>query len=826
MGWREAWQYRIKQVTRKQAQIDASKTKFLEHAPRLSTSPTIAAKSLGSAWYHQISDLKGRKKRFSGRLGCLPHSADAKQLTYNLHPPPSTLIPPPPAPVIFALTPATLRTASFLLIHPAHPPISPPRRPVPPFTPAVGQMSKKDCDEGWRKSWTNDDGAASLASKRDGQTVGNPVAPFLAQHLPNQYGPFGLSGPPETVTDADMGASYCYRHRPDMKCRRQADEPTMDQLQNDLQSLSQSDQRAIATVWSLFSAAPSKHRTMMLQGILAQCCFSQLSYLSASVRDLIRIDFVSALPFEISFKILSYLDTISLCKAAQVSHRWKKLADDDVVWHKMCEQHIDRKCDKCGWGLPLLERKRLLASRKEIQLRANGRALNMCSPELLPTRHASPASATSLELPATNANSSSAASQLNANGKRMNPSDDNRHDPDDENTESSTVLRRSPKKPRISAPRFRPWKEVYKDRFRIGTNWKYGRYSLKIFKGHTNGIMCLQFDDKILATGSYDSTIKIWDIQSGQELRTLRGHESGIRALKFDETKLISGSIDRSLKVWNWRTGECLSTYRGHGDGVVGLDFDTTIVASGSKDSTVKIWNFHDKSTFQLRGHRDWVNAVKIDSASRTIFSASDDFTVRLWDLDTKSCIRIFRGHVGQVQQVLPLPPGFELDLESMENDSDDGRSFGSSSDADPADMAERSASPCLNKPYSFEPGRPLPPKYMLTGALDSQIRLWDVSSGKCLRTFFGHVEGIWALAADTLRMVSGSEDRMVKVWDARTGRCLRTFTGHAGPVTCLGLSDSTLCTGSEDCQVRMYSFSNDLNTASSSDADDVFGGS
>lgn len=95
----------------------------------------------------------------------------------------------------------------------------------------------------------------------------------------------------------------------------------------------------------------------------------------------------------------------------------------------------------------------------------------------------------------------------------------------------------------------------------------------------------------------------------------------------------------------------------------------------------------------------------------------------------------------------------------------------------------------------------------MLTGALDSTVRLWDVQTGKCLKTFFGHVEGVWALAGDTLRVVSGAEDRTVKVWDSRTGRCERTFTGHAGPVTCIGLSDSRMCTGSEDCDLRMYSF-------------------
>jgi F-box/WD-40 domain protein MET30 len=124
------------------------------------------------------------------------------------------------------------------------------------------------------------------------------------------------------------------------------------------------------------------------------------------------------------------------------------------------------------------------------------------------------------------------------------------------------------------------------------------------------------------------------------------------------------------------------------------------------------------------------------------------------------------------------------------------------------------------------EPERPAPPRYMLTGALDSTIRLWDVHSpavspavdaanpiqkppttNACLRTYFGHVEGIWALAADHLRMVSGSEDRTVKIWDPRSGKCERTWTGHAGPVTCIGLSDSRLVSGSEDCEVRMLLF-------------------
>lgn len=568
-------------------------------------------------------------------------------------------------------------------------------------------------------------------------------------------------------------------------------------LPQELETLSYDDQQAIAHVWSLFSAAPSKHRNLMLQGILTQCCFPQLSFLSASVRELIRIDFLTALPPELSFKILFYLDTASLCKAAQVSRRWHMLADDDFVWHRMCEQHIDRKCVKCGWGLPLMERKRLQATRRSVQLRAAGRRLDRLTPDLTALadsdKHEDHEKARSPTPPIAS----------NSSMKRTSPDGDSIPPPCVKRPCSG--LSKEDQQGSTRVVRARPWKDVYRDRFKIGSNWKYGRCSINVFKGHNNGVMCLQFDDSILATGSYDATIKIWDIESGKELRTLRGHQSGIRALQFDDKKLISGSIDRSLKVWNWRTGECISTYTGHTGAVICLHFDSSILASGSQDTTIKVWNFEDKSTFCLRGHTDWVNAVRVQSASRTLFSASDDCAVKLWDLASKACLRTFDGHVGHVQQVLAMPDEFEYEKPEQETKNDDDPST-PRQDESAHQSGLASALVAANK-RDLSGDNPALPRYMLSGALDSTVRLWDVASGKCLWTYFGHVQGIWALAADTLRIVSGAQDGMVKVWDPRTGKCERTFTGHVGPVTCVGLSDSRFCTGSEDCEVRMYSF-------------------
>lgn len=547
----------------------------------------------------------------------------------------------------------------------------------------------------------------------------------------------------------------------------------------------------------------------MLQGILAQCCFPQLSFISSSVRNLIKIDFLGALPTELGFKILCYLDTTSLCKAAMVSRRWRQLADDDVVWHKMCEQHIDRKCTKCGWGLPLLDQRRLRHEKRRIQLRASGRGLNEWSPNITPVPE------TSAPPPAL-VHRTSDVSDTTTGTKRSAP--EGSSSPEVSSKRSCTSIESNQELASyFDQPKKRPWKDVYKDRFKVGTNWKYGRYSTRILKGHTNGVMCLQFDDRILMTGSYDATVKVWDITTGQEIRTITGHTQGIRCLQFDDSKLITGSLDSTIKVWNWRTGDLIRTLPGHSHGVIGLHMADKLLASGSSDNTIIVHDFNNYQRTQLMGHTDWVNAVKIDLPSRTLFSASDDMTVKLWDLDTHRCIKTYEGHVGQVQQVLPLPHEFEIDeddfVANANNDTSDTASPASDT-SQSFNQAPPPASSSSSETESFfpnDPNRPSPPSYMLTGSLDGTIRLWHVPSGRCVHRFFGHVEGIWSLAADSLRLVSGAEDKTIKIWDPRTGKHERTLTGHTGPVTCVGLSDERVVSGSEDGTLRVHCFTGEI---------------
>lgn len=546
------------------------------------------------------------------------------------------------------------------------------------------------------------------------------VTPFLVKHYNDQAN-----------IPRDNIHKFCYRHNPDIVCNKEADEKIMRSIQTELELLPSRDRMAISHVWLIFAAAPHAHRSLILKGLLSQCCFPQLLTINQQINQLIRIDFIATLPVEIALKILCYLDCKSLCNAAQVSRRWKELADDDRVWHHMCEQHIDRKCPNCGWGLPLMHMKR---AREGIDERDQKR-------------------------------------QKGENGE----------------------LRK------------RPWKSVYSERFQLEKNWRNGIYLSTSFVGHTDTITCLKFNRKLLMLGLYDATVKIWNIESGECIRTLSGHQKGVRSLAFDSQKLLTGGLDSTVKVWNYHTGQCISTYRGHDDAVTSVDFCDKTIVSGSADCTVKVWHVDSRTCYTLRGHTDCINCVKIHSPLNTVFSASDDTTIKMWDMNSNQCLQKFggvgsNGHVGQVEAVIPFVyKGNDLVVDAEDSDSENCR------------QGAELARPASNQGAEHEFPQELPndanyPTHLLTSSLDNTIKLWEVKTGKCIRTQFGHIEGIWSIDADNFRIVSGAHDKLIKVWDLQDGKCLHTF-GNNSSVCCVALSSHRVAAGLETGTIKVYNF-------------------
>ncbi|KAI9276282.1 WD40-repeat-containing domain protein, partial [Sporodiniella umbellata] len=420
----------------------------------------------------------------------------------------------------------------------------------------------------------------------------------------------------------------------------------------------------------------------------------QLSFLFNTTKPLLRIDFVSVLPKEITLQIFSYLDAKTLCHAAGVSHTWRKLADEDAL--------LDKKA-------------KLSIQQRETQLSPMQIA---CGP------------------------SSHTGSIRKRKATELTPTE--------------------------LVPKKRPWKEVYSERLTIEKNWRSKRYKVLNLKGHTNGVMCIQFCEitKRVITGSLDKTVRVWSLETGELIRTLTGHTREVRALQFDDAKLVTGAMDNALKIWNYHTGQCIRTLEGHTGGVLSLHFDSRIMASGSTDHTIRVWNFDLGECYTLIGHTQWVNSVRICLEGKMLISSSDDASIRLWDLSLRACTRVFQGHVGQVQVALPSPLGFKHNLGST-------------------------------------PDSPI----IISSSLDNTIKIWDLQSGKSLRTLFGHIQGIWGLDFDKLHIVSGSHDKTLRIWEAETGKCLYALEGHHGPVTAVKLSDTKIVSASDDGEVKIWDF-------------------
>ena len=75
-------------------------------------------------------------------------------------------------------------------------------------------------------------------------------------------------------------------------------------------------------------------------------------------------------------------------------------------------------------------------------------------------------------------------------------------------------------------------------------------------RGHTDAVLCLQFDGEKLVSGSKDMSIKVWSLATGQCRLTLHGHEGAVTCLQFDSKRIVSGALDRVIKIWDIGTGE------------------------------------------------------------------------------------------------------------------------------------------------------------------------------------------------------------------------------------------------------------------------------
>ncbi|MBD2770571.1 serine/threonine-protein kinase [Iningainema tapete] len=268
--------------------------------------------------------------------------------------------------------------------------------------------------------------------------------------------------------------------------------------------------------------------------------------------------------------------------------------------------------------------------------------------------------------------------------------------------------------------------------------------------------------EQFLASGSDDKTVKIWNLNHRQEIRTLKGHLDKVYtvAIGQDGQTLVSGSSDHTIKVWNLNTGKEILTLKGHNGLVnsVAISPDGNTLVSGSYDKTVRVWNLKTGEELRiLHGHQGAVLSVAISPDGEKIVSASTDRTIKVWNLKTGKEIRTQPGHLGDVNAIAISPNG----------------------------------------------------QFLASASDDKHLKVWNLNTGKEIRTLSGHLADVNAIAwsPDGEKIATGSDDKTVRIWNLATGEELYNFKEHLGKVFAVTFSPDgkTLLSASEDKTIKIW---------------------
>jgi WD40 repeat protein len=141
-------------------------------------------------------------------------------------------------------------------------------------------------------------------------------------------------------------------------------------------------------------------------------------------------------------------------------------------------------------------------------------------------------------------------------------------------------------------------------------------------------------DGKTLATARQDATLKLWNVETGQEIRTLKGHNDSLTTTAFspDGKLLVTASYDKTIKLWSVETGQEIRTLKGHTDIINNAVFspDGNYILTASEDKTAKIWDNNGRGISTLLHDRPVRLAVF--TAGGNIATVSGDTVVRIFN--------------------------------------------------------------------------------------------------------------------------------------------------------------------------------------------------
>ncbi|KAM5467999.1 hypothetical protein MauCBS54593_005281 [Microsporum audouinii] len=171
---------------------------------------------------------------------------------------------------------------------------------------------------------------------------------------------------------------------------------------------------------------------------------------------------------------------------------------------------------------------------------------------------------------------------------------------------------------------------------------------------HNASILCLQFDDKIMVTGSSDATCIVWDMQDDyRPIRRLKSHQAGVLDVCFDDKYIVSCSKDTTICVWDRETGELVKRLLGHRGPVNAVQLRGDLVVSASGDGVAKLWNISSGLCIKEFASKDrGLACVEFSEDARTILAGGNDQVIYQFDANTGELVKELEGHSGLVRSL------------------------------------------------------------------------------------------------------------------------------------------------------------------------------
>ncbi|WP_339374041.1 WD40 repeat domain-containing protein [Crocosphaera watsonii] len=285
----------------------------------------------------------------------------------------------------------------------------------------------------------------------------------------------------------------------------------------------------------------------------------------------------------------------------------------------------------------------------------------------------------------------------------------------------------------------------------LSSDIRSSRFLHKTIRGHFKSVNSVAYspDEKYLASGSWDNTVKIWEVKTGKLIRTFEGDFSSV-AYSPDGRYLATyrepdfDTIENPVKIREVKTGKLIRTFEGYSI-LVAYSLDGKYLATES-ENTIKIWEVKTgKLVRTLTGHSDSVVSVAYSPDGKYLASGSWDNTVKIWEVKTGKSIRTLTGFSGWLSSLTSI------------SYSPDGKYL-----AARCNIARVSHDSMLDDTVKkWDVGHP--------------ICTWEVATGKVIQTLTGHASNINSVAysPDGKYLASSSSDRQIKIWRVEQITCV-----------------------------------------------------